>query len=74
VARLVPRELPNGVDVAERRAPDGRRLLFVFNGSETEQIVHIAGEYRDEWGGGVFTNAVTLPPRGTRLLVPVAGG
>lgn len=71
ITRLVTGELPPMIDVAERRAPDGRRLLFVFNNSDTVQVLTLAGEFRDEWGGGVFKNEVTLPARGVRLLVPV---
>jgi beta-galactosidase len=69
VQRLLPGDVPEGVEVTERRAKDGRRLLFLLNGSGDTQVIDVAGSYHDVWHEEAIDDKATLAPFGVRVLV-----
>jgi beta-galactosidase len=67
-SRIWPDPLPAAVEVAERRAPDGRRLVFLLNaGGEPHRLMAPCSTH-DLWQDERIDGAFTLAPLGVRIL------
>ena len=60
--------IPPEVEVTERRAGDGRGLIFLLNYSDRPQAVPLDAPMRDVWAGEEVTGTVHLKPHGARVL------
>ncbi len=68
VGPIVSTELPEHVEVASRREPDGNELIFLLNGSPDATDLDLPGTWQDLWNDEPLTGEVTLSPWGVRLL------
>jgi len=67
-ARIWPDPLPAAVEVAERRAPDGRRLVFLLNtGAESHRLTP-PGPGHDLWQDERVDGPFELGSWGVRIL------
>ncbi len=60
--------VPPAVEVAERRAPDGRRLIFLLNYSPLPQVIPLAAPRYDLWAEEQLSGEIRLAPHGVRIL------
>ena len=61
--------VPPAVEVTERTAPDGRRLIFILSASRESQVVPLERPMRDVWSGEMHTGRVELAPFGVCVLL-----
>jgi beta-galactosidase len=64
-------EAPTGVEIAERIAVDGRRLLFVLNHTDAPALIPLAGErtYVDLLRDSSIRDTLDIGPRDVAILV-----
>jgi len=56
------------VEVTERSALDGRRLIFLMNASAEPQRVTLDAPMEDVWSGERVAGTAELGPHGVRVL------
>ena len=60
---------PHGVEVTQRKTGDDTPLLYLLNHAPTPSEVTLSsGNYTDLLSGEIFTEVVTLPGRGVRIM------
>ncbi|OGV74723.1 MAG: hypothetical protein A3K19_32965 [Lentisphaerae bacterium RIFOXYB12_FULL_65_16] len=67
-SRILDTTVPETVEVVERRAPDGRRLVFLLNCSGNSVAVPLPRPYEDVWHNETVRSEVRLKPWGVRVL------
>ena len=65
---LLTSPVPAGVEVAERSALDGRRLLFVLNGTGEAKAVALDRAMHDVWADEPVRVELVMAPYGVRVL------
>ena len=63
-------DVPDGVEVAERWL-DRRRLLFVLNHTDRQQLVPVDGRYSDLLRGGEVRHSAVVDPRDVLVLLHI---
>ncbi len=66
--------VPTTLEVTERRAPDGRRLIFLLNYSPLAHTLPLAVPMDDLWAEERCAGTVTVRPHGVRVLQSIADG
>jgi beta-galactosidase len=66
-------DVPHAVEVAERRSPDGRRVVFVINCTPRRQTILCEERFEDVWAGErTGDGEISLGPWQGRVMVDVA--
>jgi beta-galactosidase len=66
--RLILGEVPPAaIEVAERSAPDGRRLIFLMNSTGSPQSLQIPSPMRDIWADKAVHSPVSFAPWQVRV-------
>ena len=60
--------LPEGLEAVERLQPDGTRLRFVINHTDTAVNLPLSGPCTDVLSGETLADGSPLPPNGVRVL------
>ncbi len=60
--------VPKLVEIAERKAPDGRRLIFLLSYSNKEEVLTLDRRMEDVWSEVTVEGKVTLKPFGVSIL------
>lgn len=60
---------PSAVELCERTTPDGRRIVFLLNGSDTLQEVDLPGPMVDVWHEEDVVDSVSISANGIRILM-----
>ncbi len=68
VRPIVPAPLPPEIEVTERRAADGRRLVFILNYSAATQTIALGAPMQDLWTQQAVGVAAGVPPHGVCVL------
>jgi beta-galactosidase len=65
---LLDAEVPDGVEVVQRSADDGRKLLFLLNGSDEKKTLRLEASLEDVWNAETVSGDVPLGPQQVRAL------
>jgi beta-galactosidase len=71
VRRILDADVPESIEIAERIAPDGRRLMFLLNSRDEEQTILLPPEMdgaRDVYNEEDIADRATMSPFGLRIL------
>ncbi len=68
IAPLLPGNLPEALEVTERRGPAGERLLFLLNWSDEPLTIPLPQPMNDLWSGQEGVTNATLPGKNVCIL------